>query len=727
MSVAELQAMTRIKLGVLMVAWLSACVGSEDAGDGSALARLQRVTGGPVDLEVGTTGATLALSRPLPGRSGDPAVAAAQFLADYHDLFQLAGDEVASFVVVRVDVEPRGARHVILQRSYQGEPVFHGQLSIHLDADNRVFRALGQSAYRITAPVNTRALSSVQAVGAAARALGVVGAFSSEATRQIFQVAAEDTRFAYGVTLSWLDGGGAQHAHLVMVDAASAAPLAMFDLVDTFTGRVYTASPGAAPTVDGRTLVSFDGDLVASPSGWVGSARKTVGNNAVAATDLDHNNVVGSSEVQPAADASDAFDFPFSPTLDPAGAREAAVTNAFYFVNAWHDHMYALGFTESAANFQTSNFGRGGAQNDEVQIDVQDGGGIDNATFSTPPDGSRPRLQLYLFDLATGGVHQDSAFDPSVVYHEQSHGLSNRLVGGGTTACLEGLQSAGMGEGWSDFMAASILGDPVIGAYVTGNAAVGVRLASMASSSFTYANLQDRSLSEKHDIGEIWAATLWDVRTALGAAVAEQLVVSGMKLTPCSPSMVQARDAILAADATLYAGANRCALYTAFAGRLLGTGASSLNDDATSSVVTSAEVPSDCGEPLPSGLTKTFTATDVPRAIPDNNSTGVASVIHTRGKKLALQQVRVTATIAHTYRGDLVIQLIAPDGQVATLSDRAGGSADDFSVTDLDLTSSFTPGTRASGAWRLYVRDTAINDVGEITGFSLTINAIHQP
>jgi hypothetical protein len=54
--------------------------------------------------------------------------------------------------------------------------------------------------------------------------------------------------------------------------------------------------------------------------------------------------------------------------------------------------------------------------------------------------------------------------------------------------------------------------------------------------------------------------TLWDVRTVLGSAATEQLVVSGMKLTPCSPTMLQARDAITQA-ASSNAGANRCTIF----------------------------------------------------------------------------------------------------------------------------------------------------------------------
>jgi hypothetical protein len=206
-------------------------------------------------------------------------------------------------------------------------------------------------------------------------------------------------------------------------------------------------------------------------------------------------------------------------------------------------------------------------------------------------------MQMFIFNLknGAGGVTQDGDFDPSVIYHENTHGVSNRLVGGGSGACLSGPQSGGMGEGWGDFMGSSFLSNPVVGAYVTGNATNGIRHAPMNNSPFTYANIKDGTMTEVHNAGEIWAATLWDARTQVGKAVIEQLVISGMKLTPCNPTMLQARDAIIQADANINAGANRCKLWTAFAGRQMGTGASSPNNNSTTQIVLSTAVPADCG------------------------------------------------------------------------------------------------------------------------------------
>ena len=139
----------------------------------------------------------------------------------------------------------------------------------------------------------------------------------------------------------------------------------------------------------------------------------------------------------------------------------------FYLCNWYHDKLYELGFTEAAGNFQINNFGRGGLGNDPVQADAQDGGGVNNANFSTPPDGSSGRMQMYIF--SGPNPRRDGDLDAEIVFHEYTHGLSWRLVGGGQG--LGTSQSDGMGEGWSDFYGLALLsepGDNVNGCYAAG-------------------------------------------------------------------------------------------------------------------------------------------------------------------------------------------------------------------------------------------------------------------
>ena len=72
--------------------------------------------------------------------------------------------------------------------------------------------------------------------------------------------------------------------------------------------------------------------------------------------------------------------------------------------NRIHDVLYRYGFDEASGNFQENNYGSPGQDSDGVNADAQDGSGTDNANFSTPPDGSNPRMQMYLWGAP--GVQQ---------------------------------------------------------------------------------------------------------------------------------------------------------------------------------------------------------------------------------------------------------------------------------------------------------------------------------
>jgi len=78
---------------------------------------------------------------------------------------------------------------------------------------------------------------------------------------------------------------------------------------------------------------------------------------------------------------------------------------------------------------------------------------------------------------------------------------------------------------------------------------------------------------------------LWEMRALLierygfreGQRQSIQLVVDGLKLTPSSPTFIDARDAILIADQVNNHGANQCLIWRAFAKRRLGFSASTLD------------------------------------------------------------------------------------------------------------------------------------------------------
>lgn len=442
------------------------------------------------------------------------------------------------------------------------------------------------------------------------------------------------------------------------------------------------------------------------------------------------------------------FNFPPNYTVPPTtpNFQQFALTNLFYWNNILHDITYKYGFDEPAGNFQNNNQGRGGAGNDYVQADAQDGGGTNNANMSTPPDGGKPRMQMYLWSASTSfvvntpaaiagsytsvegafstanllqnvgpvtgqviyynddaagttheacaapansitgkialikrgtcaftvkvknaqlagaiavimvnnvpgapitmggtdntitipavmisdvdgatiiaqlannvnvtlsaGVQLDGDLDNGIITHEFFHGVSNRLTGGpATTSCLGNAEEGG--EGWSDYNALMLttdwstavasdgfnkprpIGNYAIGQPITGG---GIRnypyCTNIAVNPLTYANMGTGVIgTEVHNIGEIWCMALWEMTWSIiqtdginpnlfnnatpgGNSVAYKLVIEGLKLQPCSPGYIDARDAILQADQNLYGGAHYCAIWSAFAKRGMGYSAS---------------------------------------------------------------------------------------------------------------------------------------------------------
>ncbi len=332
----------------------------------------------------------------------------------------------------------------------------------------------------------------------------------------------------------------------------------------------------------------------------------------------------------PVAGTNRVFNFAYNPETDApttAAYRNGDVTNMFYWMNRYHDLTYLLGFNEQARNFQDNNFGRGGVSADRVSAEGQDFSGTDNANFATPPDGGRGRMQMYVWT----GPNPDRSgdLDQDVIFHEATHGLSNRLHGNATG--LNDNMSAGLGEGWSDFYARALLAtedEDVNGIYTiagwathltagsyTDNYYYGIRRFPYApravtggplnrphnpltfrDADFTQFDITDGAfppgpfgapfVDAPHNLGEIWASMLWEVRARFiarqgfsGNQEFLQYVTDGMKLSPLSPNFLQARDAILAAATAGGATPAHIAdIWAGFAARGLGVFAEILSE-----------------------------------------------------------------------------------------------------------------------------------------------------
>lgn len=124
----------------------------------------------------------------------------------------------------------------------------------------------------------------------------------------------------------------------------------------------------------------------------------------------------------------------------------------------------------------------------------------------------------------------------------------------------------------------------------------------------------------------------------------------------------------------------------------------------------------------PQGLTDFVYSNNTQVAIPDNDPTGITSVISV-GDDVTIFDTSTFVDITHTYIGDLTVSLTSPEGTTAVLHSRAGGGADDISQT---FDSSSFNGEVATGDWTMTVTDSARADTGTLNNWQLTFTGIGE-
>ena len=240
------------------------------------------------------------------------------------------------------------------------------------------------------------------------------------------------TSEAYSYVVSAVTGQPLFRKNL-MSDVATTAPRAVADALPPggFTYRVWAdpvtgipldtpagneVDPKVSPVPDGIQapfLAPSDIALANFPFSrndpWLPpGATETIGNNAEAFVNLldpDGFGPPGAPADPPTGDFHAQVTAPgfFLHTQIPDGngalaeGRQGAIQQLFYNVNFLHDWYYDAGFDEAAGNAQTDNFARGGVAGDSIKAQAQDDSGFDNANMTTPADGGRPRMRMYVF------------------------------------------------------------------------------------------------------------------------------------------------------------------------------------------------------------------------------------------------------------------------------------------------------------------------------------------
>jgi len=229
-----------------------------------------------------------------------------------------------------------------------------------------------------------------------------------------------------------------QHTH--NANYASAPPSLLLSAPDSsynvFAMPIGSPNHGAR-SIEERPWTAAGIDDPATTLGWHNNGTTdytiTRGNNVHAYEDMNNDNAAGYSPDT----ANLRFDYPFTPSDEPTDNLASCITNLFYWNNIMHDVMYQYGFDEASGNFQNNNLGRGGIGNDFVKAEALDGGGSNNANFSTPVDGSSGRMQMYVWSLVSENSPLTINTPPSIAGDmfavESAFSTANRLEDLGLT------------------------------------------------------------------------------------------------------------------------------------------------------------------------------------------------------------------------------------------------------------------------------------------------------
>jgi extracellular elastinolytic metalloproteinase len=416
--------------------------------------------GGPVAVPVGLVGLALGLGS-VPATAAQSSAAdtrdvALRYVAAHAKQLGVEAADVADLAVTsQYRSAHSGVTHVNLNQRHRGLEVFGGHVTVNVGADGRVIFA-GDSLVRgLSGGTDAATIGVAEAVDAAAdglkleeptdvRVIKRAGGAARETVVSRAGISEEPipARLGYqptadGLRLAWqltIDDTSDAHLWNATVDAGtgklldaddwtshdsqesltsglardaaaparSAAFSSPFPVDDGSSYRVVGFS-AESPNDAERSLVGNPADALASPFGWHDTDAAagpefttTRGNNVHAYPDQDNDNTADFGDTDGGPGLT--FDFEADLTEHAQSYRDAAVTNLFYANNMIHDVLYQYGFDEASGNFQTNNYGRGGGQGDYVRAEAADGGGTNNANFSTPAaDAGTPRMQMYLW------------------------------------------------------------------------------------------------------------------------------------------------------------------------------------------------------------------------------------------------------------------------------------------------------------------------------------------
>ncbi|MFG2545611.1 M4 family metallopeptidase [Streptomyces sp. NPDC048594] len=586
-------------------------------------------------------------------------------------------------LVVRDVVKDRdGTLHTRYERTYDGLPVLGGDLVVTSDAGTteRVVKATSKAIRPATVTPRISAGKAEQQAVSVAKAAGAEDAAADRAPRKVVWAAQGTPVLAYETVVGGLQEDGTPNELHVITDAATGAKLFEYQAIHNGTGNtMYSGSVtlGTAQSGSSYTLT----DTARGNHKTYNLNRGTSGTGTL---------FTGPDDVWGNGQASNA---------ETAGA----------------DAHYGAALTW---DYYKNVHGRSGIRGDGVGAysRVHYGNNYVNAFWSDS-------CFCMTYGDGSGNVNPLTSID--VAAHEMTHGVTSNTAG-----LVYSGESGGLNEATSDIFGAAVefhannssdVGDYLIGeeidingdgtplrymdkpskdgaskdAWYSGIGNIDVHYSSGPANHFFYL------LSEGSGTKTINGVS-YDSPTSDG------LPVTGIGRDKAAKIWFRALTTKFTST-TNYAAARTGTL--AAAGELYGTDSTEYKrvQDAWAGINVGAR--SGGG----GGGTSFENAADV--AIPDNGAAVTSSVTVTGRAGNAPANLQAAVDIVHTWRGDLVVDLLAPDGTAYRLKNSSSSdSADNVNQTYTVNASSET----ANGTWKLRVQDVAARDTGYINSFKLT-------
>ena len=397
-----------------------------------------------------TTGAAAAVS--------DPVAIARAYLAGFGAQYRLTAADAALVPLLLTQKMPNGATLVKFRNRINDIEVFREDAAVMLSADNRLvaiggyvmsgdgsvpFKLSGTSAAEVALSDWSFAAGTASALTAVVNRDGYqhyelpVGTVSGDGSQLAIPVRVKPVLFrlptrlvpSYYVEVQVRDGlipfGLDSYAYVVSAEDSSVLFRNNQTADVAFSYKVF-AEPGPSflplPSPTGRNgfphptgvADGYQGPFVAPNLNtlqnfpfsrndpWLPSgATTTTGNNVDAFADIVSPDDFQAGDLRATTTSANTFDRTYNTAAAPNVSNDqimASVANLFYMNNFLHDWYYDSGFDEAAGNAQSNNFGRGGAASDPIYAEAQDFASVNNANMSTPADGGRPRMRMYVFN-----------------------------------------------------------------------------------------------------------------------------------------------------------------------------------------------------------------------------------------------------------------------------------------------------------------------------------------